>query len=102
MVGGDLFFKPYHNNYDCIYNHSKHVMLFVSRHELAEPIQKRAAALRKISQPVQVPPDKASALSALKKRALQLEDLATGSDSVELARTLNELGVLYYLQNDYR
>ena len=49
-----------------------------------------------------MPPDKANAFSALKKRALQLEDLATGPDSVELARTLNELGVLFYLQNDHR
>ena len=102
MIGGEQFLKCCHDNYDCKNNNNKHVMSFVSRHELAEPIQKRAAALRKISQPAQVPPDKASALSALKKRALQLEDLATGSDSVELARTLNELGVLYYLQNDYR
>ncbi len=72
------------------------------RHDLAEPIQKRASAIRKMSQPVQVPPQKASALNALKKRALQLEDLANGPDSVEVARTLNELGVLYYLQSDYR
>ena len=36
----------------------------------------------------------------LRKRALQLEELAMGPDSADLARTLNELGVLNYLQNN--
>ena len=32
---------------------------------------------------------------------MQLNDLAlTGPDSVELAQTLNEIGVLHYLQNN--
>uniref|UniRef100_A0A2C9LVP2 Nephrocystin-3 n=1 Tax=Biomphalaria glabrata TaxID=6526 RepID=A0A2C9LVP2_BIOGL len=36
----------------------------------------------------------------LQRRALQLEELVLGPDSVDLARSLNELGVLYYLQNN--
>ncbi|XP_060104862.1 nephrocystin-3 [Heteronotia binoei] len=36
----------------------------------------------------------------LRQRALQLEELTLGKDSSDTARTLNELGVLYYLQNN--
>ena len=39
-------------------------------------------------------------IDPLKRRVLQLEELAMGPDSPDLARTLNELGVLYYLQNN--
>ena len=38
--------------------------------------------------------------SLLRKRALQLEELTLGKDTPDNARTLNELGVLYYLQNN--
>ena len=40
-------------------------------------------------------------LSDLKKKTLQMEELARGSPSAELARSLNELGVLYFRQNNY-
>ena len=40
-------------------------------------------------------------LSDLKKKTLQVEELARGSPSAELARSLNELGVLYFLQNNH-
>ena len=40
-------------------------------------------------------------MEPLRKRALQLEGLYMGPDSPDLARTLNELGVLNYLQNDF-
>ena len=36
----------------------------------------------------------------LKRRALQLEELVLGKDSADLAKSLNELGVLNYLQNN--
>ena len=39
-------------------------------------------------------------IDPLRRRVLQLEELAMGPDSPDLARTLNELGVLYYLQNN--
>lgn len=39
------------------------------------------------------------AADPLRKRTLQLEELAMAADSLDLARTLNEIGVLYYLQN---
>lgn len=38
--------------------------------------------------------------SLLRRRALQLEELTLGKDSADCAKTLNELGVLYYLQNN--
>lgn len=38
--------------------------------------------------------------SMLRRRALQLEELTLGKDSADCAKTLNELGVLYYLQNN--
>lgn len=38
--------------------------------------------------------------SLLRRRALQLEELTLGRDSADCAKTLNELGVLYYLQNN--
>lgn len=36
----------------------------------------------------------------LRRWALQLEELTLGEDKPDNARTLNELGVLYYLQNN--
>lgn len=36
----------------------------------------------------------------LRRRALQLEELTLSKDSTDCAKTLNELGVLYYLQNN--
>lgn len=36
----------------------------------------------------------------LRRRALQLEELTLSKDSADCAKTLNELGVLYYLQNN--
>lgn len=36
----------------------------------------------------------------LRRRALQLEELTLEKDSADCAKTLNELGVLYYLQNN--
>ena len=38
----------------------------------------------------------------LQKRILQLEELALGGDSVELASTLNQLAVLNYMQNQHQ
>ena len=39
-------------------------------------------------------------IDPLRRRVLQLEELTMGPDSIEQARTLNEIGVLYYLQNN--
>lgn len=36
----------------------------------------------------------------LHRRTLQLEELTLGKDSADCAKALNELGVLYYLQNN--
>ncbi|XP_071941741.1 nephrocystin-3-like [Antedon mediterranea] len=68
-----------------------------NKHDQAEPLQKHVAALKRKIQPPQLTTHGNG--SILQKRALQLEELATGPDTPELAKTLNELGVLYYLQN---
>ncbi|XP_033113805.1 nephrocystin-3-like [Anneissia japonica] len=70
-----------------------------NKHDQAEPLQKRVAALKKKLQPFNV--NSHGNINMLQKRALQLEELATGPDTPELAKTLNELGVLYYLQNKH-
>ena len=36
----------------------------------------------------------------LRRRVLHLEELAMGPETPDLARTLNEIGVLYYLQSN--
>ncbi|XP_074659416.1 nephrocystin-3-like [Tubulanus polymorphus] len=75
------------------------------KHELVEPLRRRAATIRK-----KLNQSRAAAVAAktsrapsssLQQRALQLEELTlVGEESIDVARTLNELGVLYYLQND--
>ena len=45
---------------------------------------------------------KQSTLAQLKGDVIQLEELAIGRDSPDLARILNELGVLYFLQNNIK
>lgn len=68
------------------------------KHDLAEPLKKRAVSIRK---KVKTPRSNSGQMkSVVQRRALQLEELAIGPDSPDLARTLNELGVLHYLQND--
>ncbi|XP_071510477.1 nephrocystin-3-like [Diadema antillarum] len=70
-----------------------------NKHSLADPLQKRAHAIRKQAQ-TQLSTHQARALSALRRRTLQMEQLTQGAESADLARTLNELGMLYYLQKD--
>lgn len=41
-----------------------------------------------------------NSMDPLRRRVLQVEELAMGADSLDLARSLNEIGVLYYLQNN--
>ncbi|KAK3083411.1 hypothetical protein FSP39_021957 [Pinctada imbricata] len=71
----------------------------VARHELAEPLKKRAMSIRKKVKTPRVTSGQIK--SVVQRRALQLEELAIGPDSPDLARSLNELGVLHYLQNDF-
>ncbi|XP_074629390.1 nephrocystin-3-like isoform X1 [Acropora palmata] len=64
------------------------------KHSMADSLRKKAEAIKQ------------KAISSvdfneLKKRTLQVEELARGSPSPELARSLNELGVLYFLQNNH-
>eukprot|EP00057_Strongylocentrotus_purpuratus_P034426 XP_795144.4 PREDICTED: nephrocystin-3 [Strongylocentrotus purpuratus] len=72
-----------------------------NKHTAADPLQKRARVIRKQAQ-TQLSTHQARALSALRRRTLQMEQLTQGAESADLARTLNELGMLYYLQKDYR
>ncbi|XP_069108020.1 nephrocystin-3-like [Argopecten irradians] len=68
------------------------------KHDLAEPLKKRAMSIRKKAKTPRS--HSGQVKSVVQRRALQLEELAIGPDSPDLARTLNELGVLYYLQNN--
>ncbi|XP_041472246.1 nephrocystin-3-like isoform X2 [Lytechinus variegatus] len=72
-----------------------------NKHNLADPLQKRAHMIRKQAQ-TQLSAHQVRALSALRRRTLQMEQLTQGAESADLARTLNELGMLYYLQKNYR
>nr|KAG5697850.1 hypothetical protein BaRGS_017107 [Batillaria attramentaria] len=69
------------------------------KHDAADPLKKRALSIKK---KIRTPrgPSAHHKIDPLQRRALQLEELAMGPDSADLARTLNELGVLYYLQNN--
>ena len=83
-----------------------------AKHDLAEPLHRRAMSIRRAtatprgaSHPGVLSPGGALGQLArgaepLKRRALQLEELIMGPDSPDLARTLNEIGVLYYLQSN--
>ncbi|KAL5006057.1 hypothetical protein ScPMuIL_017215 [Solemya velum] len=70
------------------------------RHDLADPLRKKAMSICKRTKSPRVSSGQMRGIDPLKRRALQLEELALGPDSPENARTLNELGVLYYLQNN--
>uniref|UniRef100_H2YTG1 Nephrocystin-3 n=1 Tax=Ciona savignyi TaxID=51511 RepID=H2YTG1_CIOSA len=69
-------------------------LIFVARKtghtEVAEVLQQRKSNM-KISQ---------KQLERLRKRALRLEELTLGEDSIEMSQVLNDLGVLYHLQNN--
>ncbi|XP_048955960.1 nephrocystin-3 isoform X3 [Canis lupus baileyi] len=82
--------------HDCLLN------LFVSqnlykRYEQAEHFRKKSF---KIRQKATRRKGNSYGFALLRRRALQLEELTLGKDTPDNARTLNELGVLYYLQNN--
>ncbi|XP_051970799.1 nephrocystin-3 isoform X1 [Xyrauchen texanus] len=68
-----------------------------NKYEQAEKLRKRSVKIRQktIRQKGHM-----YGFALLKRRALQLEELTLGKDSADCAKTLNELGVLYYLQNN--
>ncbi|KAL6076537.1 hypothetical protein STEG23_016718 [Scotinomys teguina] len=68
-----------------------------NKYEQAEHFRKKSVIIRQ-----QATRRKGSlyGFALLRRRALQLEELTLGKDKSENARTLNELGVLYYLQNN--
>ncbi|XP_031202078.1 nephrocystin-3 isoform X4 [Mastomys coucha] len=68
-----------------------------NKYEQAEHFRKKSVVIRQ-----QATRRKGSlyGFALLRRRALQLEELTLGKDKPENARTLNELGVLYYLQNN--
>ncbi|KAL4635274.1 nephrocystin-3 [Arapaima gigas] len=68
-----------------------------NKYEQAEKLRKRAL---KIRQKAARQKGNRYGFSLLRRRALQLEELTLGKDTSDCARTLNELGVLYYLQNN--
>ncbi|XP_016134058.1 nephrocystin-3-like [Sinocyclocheilus grahami] len=68
-----------------------------NKYEQAEKLRKRSV---KIRQKTARQKGYMYGFALLKRRALQLEELTLGKDSADCAKTLNELGVLYYLQNN--
>eukprot|EP00118_Oscarella_pearsei_P007168 m.34072 g.34072 ORF g.34072 m.34072 type:complete len:1310 (+) comp31945_c0_seq3:122-4051(+) len=72
------------------------------RNETADPLHRRALAIQ--HHYLTQPPSKQGNLALkerIHRRALQLEELALGPDSASLARSLNELAVFYYLQDNH-
>ncbi|CAL1539739.1 unnamed protein product [Lymnaea stagnalis] len=67
------------------------------KHDLAHPLRKQAFAIKK---KMRTPRGQNVSIDPLQRRALQLEELVLGPDSTDLARSLNELGVLNYLQSN--
>uniref|UniRef100_A0A8C9UXX0 Nephrocystin-3 n=1 Tax=Scleropages formosus TaxID=113540 RepID=A0A8C9UXX0_SCLFO len=68
-----------------------------NKYEQADKLRKRAL---KIRQKAARQKGNMYGFTLLRRRALQLEELTLGKDSADCSRTLNELGVLYYLQNN--
>ncbi|KAM4689632.1 nephrocystin-3 [Discoglossus pictus] len=68
-----------------------------NKYEQAEQLRKRSL---KIRQKAARRKGSMYGFALLRRRALQLEELTLGKDTSDNARTLNELGVLYYLQNN--
>uniref|UniRef100_A0A672J424 Nephrocystin-3 n=1 Tax=Salarias fasciatus TaxID=181472 RepID=A0A672J424_SALFA len=68
-----------------------------NKYEQAEKLRKRSVRIR---QKTARQKGHMYGFTLLRRRALQLEELTLGKDSADCARTLNELGVLYYLQNN--
>ncbi|XP_029313702.1 nephrocystin-3 isoform X1 [Cottoperca gobio] len=68
-----------------------------NKYEQAEKLRKRSV---KIRQKTARQKGHMYGFTLLRRRALQLEELTPGKDSADSAKTLNELGVLYYLQNN--
>nr|XP_021386918.1 nephrocystin-3 [Lonchura striata domestica] len=68
-----------------------------NKYEQAEQLRKKSF---KIRQKAAKQKGSLCGFALLRQRALQLEELTLGKDTSDNARTLNELGVLYYLQNN--
>ncbi|XP_041898802.1 nephrocystin-3 isoform X2 [Corvus kubaryi] len=68
-----------------------------NKYEQAEQLRKKSF---KIRQKAARQKGSLCGFALLRQRALQLEELTLGKDTPDNARTLNELGVLYYLQNN--
>ncbi|XP_032233897.2 nephrocystin-3 isoform X2 [Nematostella vectensis] len=64
------------------------------KYSLAESCHKRAIAIRQKSGVL-------IGVQAMKRKIIQVEELSLGPGSQELSRSLNEIGVLYYLQNNH-
>ncbi|XP_070569543.1 nephrocystin-3-like [Ptychodera flava] len=70
------------------------------KHEQADMLRRRAVAIRQKCKQPRAHSGQLGGIDPLKRRALQLEELVLGPDSVDVAKSLNELGVLYYLQDN--
>ncbi|KAL4217270.1 Nephrocystin-3 [Mactra antiquata] len=71
------------------------------KHDQADPLRKKAMSIRRGARTPRSVTPRVQGMEPLRKRTLQLEGLCMGPDSADSARTLNEIGVLHYLQNDF-
>ncbi|XP_048121941.1 nephrocystin-3 isoform X5 [Alosa alosa] len=68
-----------------------------NKYEQADKLRKRSVRIR---QKMAHQKGHMYGFTLLHRRTLQLEELTLGKDTADCAKTLNELGVLYYLQNN--
>lgn len=68
-----------------------------NKYEQVESLRKRSM---KIRQKMSKQKGSMHGFAILRRRVLQLEELSLRAESADTAHTLNELGVLYYLQNN--
>ncbi|KAK6299931.1 hypothetical protein J4Q44_G00299640 [Coregonus suidteri] len=68
-----------------------------NKYEQAEKLRKRSVRIR---QKTARQKGHMYGFTLLRRRAIQLEELTLGKDTADCAKTFNELGVLYYLQNN--
>lgn len=73
----------------------------LGKNSLAEPLQKRSISVKKKLKGHLMTTMNSKATETLQKKVLELDDLTMGPPSVELARTINEIGVLHYLQGNF-
>ncbi len=74
------------------------ILHLLHRSSLAEPLKKRAV---QIYQKYYRTQSSNSSMEVLKQCAEEISDIAKTNVSAEVGKSLNDLGVLFFLQNNY-